>query len=191
MFVINGYPFSRVRHRSMVYSVFVALVLLSSCDTLDTGSDDSILLNTTIEELCFEFSGITAGQAASALANAEDSIDLGPFLDGQNFDKSDILSAEVTSAQLRMIFPIEASLSAIRDVSLQLTSGGGNTVQVASAASLGDTRRASLTTAPTDIGNLAASSSFRAALSFEGATSISEDVVIEGEIVIRVEVAGL
>ena len=171
--------------------VATTLVLLSGCDSLTDGSGESIFLNTTIEDICFELSSISNGQSVSVGAVAADAIDIGPFLDQQNFSKSDVVGAQVTSVRLRMIFPIQESLASIRDVTVRLSSTSGGGTAVASLSTFSDSRSANLETNGASVSSIVSGTSFQAILDLTGASNISEDVVIEAEIAIQVEVAGL
>ena len=170
--------------------LFVLLgCMFYGCDTLTDGSGDNILLSTTITEICFELDGISSGGTETIVA--QEAIDIGAFLDQQNFTRADIESAEVSAVQLRMVFPLGGSLSSVRDVSFQLRSTSGNATTVATSDSFTDTRRASLDVNSASVGGIVSGSSFQAVLNLTGVEGISEAITIEAEMTLQVEVASI
>ena len=166
--------------------LFLAISLISGCDTL-IEEDDPLFLLIEFDELCFEVSSISDGGDVSIALSSADVLDIGPSLDRENFTKDDVIGAEVTSANLRMVFPIESDLSIIRDA--RLTVGGSRTV--ATATTFSSSRSASLNLTGENIASIVRGTNFQAGLSFTGTADVSERVVIEGSITIQVEVEEL
>ena len=166
--------------------LFLAFFLINGCDTL-IEEDDPIFLLVEFDEICFEINSISTGGDVTISLSGSDLLDIGPFLDRENFTKDDVVRAEVTAANLRLVFPINTDLSIIEDA--RLTVGGSRTV--ATSSSFSGTRSASLTLTGDNIASVVRGTNFPAALSFTGTQNVSERVVIEGSMTIQVEVEEL
>ena len=166
--------------------LLLLLILIGGCDTL-IEEDDPLFLLIEFDEVCFEVNSITDGGSVTISLDNADLLDIGPFLTRENFTKDEVVSAEVTSANLRLVFPIEQDLNIISDARLTL---GGNTT-VATATTFGASRSASLSLTGNNVASIVRGTNFQAGLSFTGEADISERVVIEGSITIQVEIEEL
>ena len=171
--------------RTLVY--FIGLLLITGCDALDIVPDDSIFLNTS-QVICFEFSGITAGESKSITST--DTIDLSAFLADRASSKDEIIAAEVTDITLRMRFPGQGDLSSIDEASIALRSGS-STRTVGSSNDLGSGRNVLIPSSTTNIGSILQASSFQGVLEVTGAESIQDDFLLEVEVEISIEVQGV
>ena len=172
-----------------LYIVLAVCLFFSSCDTL-TQEGESVFLRVELEEICFEVNGIENGTQVTVVSDGSTILDIGPALATNNLNREDVVGATLESATLRLIFPVESNLNIIEDAQLSLLSSSGSR-QVASEASFASTRNASMTPNNNNIANIVSPSTFQASLQFDGASQISERVVIEGSIIIEVEVQEL
>lgn len=171
----------------LCYLLFVCLIF-SSCDTLTEG--ESVFLDVELDGICFEVNSIQNGVQVTVLSDPSTVLDIGPALARDNLSREDVIGARLTEATLRLIFPVESDFTIIEDAELSVTGSGGSR-QVASLSTFSPSRSASLNANSNDISNIVGATSFQASLQFNGATSVSERVVIEGSITIRVEVQEL
>ena len=181
-------------HRSIhaaAFAVYFSLLAVTSgCDTLglETGGE-SVFLTASNQELCFRFTGVTAGGSRSVLS--VESIDIGAFLQQEGFSKSEVISATVESADIRMVFPLGESLSVLQEATVSLRASGGGESSVASASSFSDTRRTDLQTNSRNVGSIITAANFQGVLELVGDQSISDDFEITVNLDIRIEVEGV
>lgn len=179
---LAGAP-SRIR----LFVYFVGLLLVTGCDALDIAPGDSIFLNTS-QVICFEFTGITAGESKSITST--DAIDLSAFLADRASSKDEILGAEVTDITLRMRFPGQGDLSTIEEATIALQSGS-TTRNVGSSNSLGSGRNVIIPSTSSNIGSILQAASFRGVLDVTGMETTQEDFLLEVEVEISIEVQGV
>ena len=178
------------RSTPLVVLVYLSILLLTSgCDTLDLDPGQSIILTTSTGEICFRFTGVSADGSKSILS--VDSFDLGAFLEQEGFSKAEVISATVSSADMRLVFPLGESLDMLERATVSLRASGAGEVAVASASSFSDTRSTSLQVQSSNIGGIVRASSFQGVLEFDGAQTVSDDIEISVELDIRIEVEGV
>lgn len=147
-------------------------------------------MDVELDGICFEVNGIQNGVQVTVLSDPNTVLDIGPALSRDNLSREDVIGARLTEANLRLIFPVESDFTIIEDASLSVNGSGGSR-EVASLATFSPSRSASLSSNNNDISNIVGATSFQASLQFDGASTLSERVVIEGSITIRVEVQEL
>lgn len=180
----------RVRASFKRYTVvyLVLLLLSSACDSLEAvPGGEGIILNTS-RVLCFEFNGLTNGESKSV--ESTDMLDLDNFLANEGFATDEVLRAEVTDVSIRLRFPGSENLSVFDEVDLRLSGTGSNT-RVAGANDLGTGRTLVLSSTGSNVGNIVRTGSFQGILDVVGATSSSEDFLVEVELNFTVEVEGI
>ena len=159
------------------------LLFIQGCDTLI--EEEPLFVVFTFDEIRFAADGISSGEAVLFQTSSPTSLDLGPELERDFLSKSDIVSAEVIEADLRILFPVQSDLDILDDVQLNLD---GTTV--AEAGSLPSSRTATLALTGANVASIVRGASFQASLRGIGASGISEQVTIEGRITLQVEVTG-
>ena len=166
----------------------LAVVLISfGCDGLEvTPGGDSIFLSTS-RVICFEFQDVDNGAGKTIVSS--DSFDLGSFLSGEGFAKSEIIGARVTDISLRLRFPGQENLSVFSDARVSLRAN--STTTIGTASNFGNERATALTISGNDIGAIVRAASFQGVLEITGADDIQDDFLVEVEVDFDVEVEGV
>ena len=176
--------------KSVRTAILYATVILISfgCDGLEvTPGGDSIFLSTS-RVVCFEFQNLDDGGSQTIVSS--DTFDLGAFLSGEGFAKSEVLGTQVTSVSARLRFPGQENLSAFSQIRVSLRAGS-NTTNIGSASSFGSERNVNLSPTRNDVGGIIRASSFQGVLDLTGAADIQDDFLIEVELDFDVEVEGI
>jgi len=137
----------------LLFSFGLALFLVSGCDTTDPGGD-TVILRTEIKNdsdgdpIRFSFSSdnITAGRLEDVGCNC--TLDIGSFLQGQGFTKTEIFSATVESARLVLLFPLNEQFNFLNEVILKLEASGLSATEVANLQSSPSVREVALNVLP-------------------------------------------
>ncbi len=117
----------RFLHQSLCLAAFLTLTL-AGCDTLEDGTETVLLQKEATFR--FEFAAESVPPGKDVTFTSRDQVDLSNNLDG--FAKSEIVAAEVVSANLQRIQPPLTSLNQIvRAAELQIVSEGLSGVTVA------------------------------------------------------------
>ena len=179
------------RPASLTAVVYLLLLTLTSgCDTLGLEEGgNSIFLSTTTGEICFRFSGLTAGGSQSVLS--VESFDFGSFLQQEGFSKSEVIAATVQSADIRLVFPLGESLSVLDRATVSLRGTGAGETSVAEGTAFSSSRSASLDVTGTGVGSAVKASSIQGVLQLVGAETISDDFEISVNLTIQIEVEGV
>lgn len=127
--------------RMLVLAAAVGLLIFSGCDTLEEGG---LTLQEKEKTFRFEFSSsqLTAGSPTDIASRNQ--VDLTEELRSDGFTTAEVVSAQVSSAEMERVQPIGVSLSFLSQSTLRLTAGE-RTAEVASGSSFGSGSRANLT----------------------------------------------
>lgn len=178
------------RGRVFTLAAVLVLITLAGCDTATT---DTIVLGDVRVEFEFEFDGgsLVTGQLQSI--SSEGSSNIGPQLSSLGgFTLAEIVSGEVTEAEIDLFEPPFTNLSGFNQMILQLRSGS-TVIEVASRTGFTAEEPASLTIVSSrDIRSLLAGGNFDAVLQVDPATLDADETYrLAVELGLSVEVEGV
>lgn len=194
MNVVMTSPETGIRPRAARYSLIIAAVLAAlvfyGCDTLLDDSE-TISLPPKSVTFRFEFSGedVTAGQQVSV--ESINSVDMTAALDGDGYEKNEVVSAVVSSAVLRRVNPISFSLSSLSDFSLGLRGSTSGSTSVASLGTLPNGNSATLNLGTREVQSFVRQSSFSAVAQFTPGQLPDGDYVLTVTLELRIGVEDL
>lgn len=171
-------------------AIVVAAVVLHGCDTLlDDG--ETIVLQPKEVTFRFEFSGddLTAGQPVTV--QSTQSIDLTSELQKDGYGKDEVVSAQVSSIQLRRVNPISFSLSSLSDFSLTIVGSSSGSTRIGSLATLPSGNSASLNLGTRAVESFVRQPSFRAVAEFTPGQLPAGDYVLTATVELRIEIEAL
>ena len=163
-------------------------LLFTSCDT-QNDELESEFLTMELKEVQFEVDRIQPTSVIRVGSDVRALFDIGPLLSTANFNKSDIVRAQVTDARLNLVFPTELNFTIIEDVELVLASATSSS-EVASMVVFTEADRSNveMLLSKSDITSVLQSPDFQAILEFHGTRDLEERVSMEAFITIELEV---
>ncbi|MEM6646586.1 MAG: hypothetical protein AAF730_10070 [Bacteroidota bacterium] len=122
------------------------LLIFSSCDSGSIGNgSQQITLTTELNTLRFRFNADDLRTGRLEDVDCGCTLDVGAFLESRGYTKADIVSAQVQSAQLVMLFPINARANILSKAILKLDAEGVSPTEVADESVFDAQREAPLT----------------------------------------------
>ena len=179
------------------FLVLAAFVALAGCDTTITDPDVVILSHDLTRSgdgsavtFAFAADNLTVGQ--SKVLRCGCTVDLDPWLSSNGFTRADIVDATVTSAKLRVNFPVSENVDFLGDAVVRFEASGRQPMDVASRSSFPAAREATLSPlAGRSVAGFASSDEFSPVLVIEPADLMAgEDYQLTLEIKLRVELQG-
>ncbi|GAB5518131.1 MAG: hypothetical protein RhofKO_03820 [Rhodothermales bacterium] len=123
-----------------------SLLVFSSCDSgAIGGGTQRITLTTELNTLRFRFNADDLRTGRLEDVDCGCSLDIAGFLESRGYSKADIVSAQVQSAQLVMLFPITARANILNKAILKLDAEGVSSTEVADESTFTAQREAPLT----------------------------------------------
>ena len=185
--------------RSSFLFLIAALMFLASCDSNSSGGGDTIFLTHEISEAAdgkpiqftFSSSQIQIGTLQDVRCNCD--IDIGPYLATQSFTKEEIISVNVTAAELVMLFPINKDHTFLNAAILKLEGIKNTITEVANQPNFPSARESSLIVLPNrDVAGFFTRPSFGAILQIDAITlDDDENYQIGLVLTVLIEVAGI
>lgn len=180
----------------LFFAVFITLTGLG-CDS--GPGDNRIILSHTFSDdvsgnpirISFDGADVQAGEVRNVSCNC--SLDVGLFLASRSFSKSELLSATITSAKIKSVFPIGERLDYLTMVSLILESSELPPKTVATRESFPSSQESALSTIPdVNTRDILASPEFSSALSIElDAVDASTQYQLSLEFTVELTLEGL
>ncbi|MEM1096702.1 MAG: hypothetical protein AAGJ10_19050 [Bacteroidota bacterium] len=122
------------------------MLIFSSCDSGSIGGgSQQITLTTELNNLRFRFNADDLRTGRLEDVDCGCALDVGSFLESRGYTKADIVSAQVQSAQLVMLFPINARANILNKAILKLDAEGVSSTEVADESVFDAQREAPLT----------------------------------------------
>lgn len=178
-----------LRRAGAVVVLAAVAVIVGSCDAVSTPEPIELQPKTVSFRFEFDSQGVSPGATTQAPSQA--SVDLGPEILSDGFDKGEVLSATVSSVELERVNPTNVNLNFLQEAQLAFTASGVSTQTVSQSSSLPDSRAASL---PVGNGNVTAfvvAPSFRAELTVVPQTVPDGGWVLRANVTVRIEVEGV
>jgi hypothetical protein len=126
---------TKLTHRRLPVVCLLALLMLSGCDTTDTGSNTIVLFANVssgdIEALTFRFDPQTTQTGQFVDLVSVNRLDVADFLFENGFSQAEIVSATVEAAELEIVFPIPEVASFMDEAILKLDAQGISAIEVA------------------------------------------------------------
>jgi hypothetical protein len=180
-----------VRRRiGLALAVAVSALVFYGCDTLTEGGETLVLQPKEVT-FRFEFSGDDLSAGETVTVNSANVADLANALLADGYNKDEVVSAQVSSAEIRRV-STNFSLNELSDFSIELRASGLGAATVASGGSLPDQISASLDVGPTrDVESFVRQPSFSAVAEFDQSGLGAGDYVVSVTLEIRIEVESL
>ena len=176
-----------------------AFLFVSSCDSTTNGGSNAVTLTASVAQgdipaLTFQFAADDIQTGRLVDLDATNAIDISAFLRDRGFDRSEIVSAEISAASFEVIFPITETVSFLDTAILKLTGANISDTEVAEQSTFpsGNVDEATLTVRPNrDITSFLSQSDFSAILQIDAnALRSGEDYEIAVSLTLSIEVEG-
>ncbi|MBO6575293.1 MAG: hypothetical protein JJ896_07760 [Rhodothermales bacterium] len=186
-----------MRTRLILPTLFLA-VLLAGCDST-TGPDDLVVLTAEVSadgdgnpiRFTFDSDDLQTGRLADILCSC--SLEIDEFLESRGFTRTDLVSANVESVRLRMLFPIQERLDFLDRAILKLRASGNSVTEVAEQDTFPEAAEAPMTPRPgRDVAGFVAQDSFEPLLQIDPSRLIAgREYEIGLVLTLRLELEGL
>ena len=165
--------------------------MLYGCDSLVDGGE-TVFLQPKSVTFRFEFPSESVSPNTEASVPSAASVDLGPLVAQDGYTKSNVISVQIESAELRRRQPPNVNLNFIRDVEVFLQGPGGGAVSVATLGSPPAATSGNLqVTGGRDVATQVTGQNFSARLDFVPTNVLpDEDYELEVTLRLRIEVEG-
>jgi len=185
------------RFHFRVPSVLILIILIAGCDT--AGMSDGIVLVHTVDEtvggdpIRFAFSSSDVQSGVLTTVSCGCTLDVGGFLQSNSFSKAEILTARVTGARVKSVFPIGQRLNYLDELRLTVAGNSSGTEDIAGSDSFSNTQEKALTvTGGNTVADLVRQSGFTARIGVDPSNTMSStDYELEVEFTIEFEMEGI
>ncbi len=178
-----------IRRTGVLVLLAAASLFVVACDTVSAPEPIELQPKTVSFRFEFDSDGVSPGEETQALSQA--SVDLGPELLSDGFNKGEVLAATVSSVELERVNPTTVNLDFLDEATLAFTASNVSTQTIAQSSSLPNSRTGSLSIGNQTVTAFVVAPEFRATLTVVPGTLPDAGWVLRANVTLQIEVEGV